>query len=643
MNCAKCPPCLEGKKYGNGKQICIWKTCPTQERVKIELKRLQEKRLNSLKTQETTLTGPCSNSEVVEVPFTVNEAVQSNLSEKISEKSSAAKATELKRLEKQKDSNSLKTQESSTTGSSEVIEVPFALNEEVQSNLPEIITEKSSDAIATELKMLENKKDSNSLKNHESASTESSEVIEVPFAPNIGVQSNSPEKTTEKSSDSKVTEFKCSKCYMSFPSEQFLSLHKCRAEEKKPKFECSFCNEKFFFKFEVSKHCLLIHNKDLKSKKMNDEIDKKLSFELEFPSENDTNSESEGDDFTEQNRDKATFECPVCNKKYLSQFKVKKHFLLIHNDEEFNKLIKIDVKNKKKVNVQEKTTSKNDNSDLTSDGFTESQTDISTESNKVVSDTIEYLLEVLFERINLIGEKDGPLNTAQTREEIKDSNEIEIFQTPKSKEQNLVEGIILGADKINEEVVEKSTPISMKKNIVTLSPYEVALQSNSLIVKHRNLINQDNTVAKCGKCERCIRINCNQCFPCLDEIKSGVRKQTCLLKTCPIQEALKAELKSLKSTSKLDSLSNITQTQGQIRDSNEIKILQNTKKKGQNLVEDTIVTAAEILTSLKRHKESNLSKTKQKKLNENISFSEVEEVSALPDLISQSGIGKSNK
>ena len=110
---------------------------------------------------------------------------------------------------------------------------------------------------------------------------------------------------------------------------------------------------------------------------------------------------------------------------------------------------------------------------------------------------------------------------------------------------------------------------------------------------------------------------------------------------------MKAELKSLKSTSKIagekDSSSNITQTQGPIRDLNEIEILENPKRKGENLVEDTIVTAAEILTSLKRHKEPNLPKTKQKRLNEPISYTEIEQVSTAPDLISQSEIGKSNK
>ena len=61
------------------------------------------------------------------------------------------------------------------------------------------------------------------------------------------------------------------------------------------------------------------------------------------------------------------------------------------------------------------------------------------------------------------------------------------------------------------------------------------------------------------------------------------------------------------------------------------------------MVENTIVTAAEILTSLKRHKESNLPETKQMRLNEPISYTEIEQVSTAPDLISQSGIGKSNK
>ena len=62
-------------------------------------------------------------------------------------------------------------------------------------------------------------------------------------------------------------------------------------------------------------------------------------------------------------------------------------------------------------------------------------------------------------------------------------------------------------------------------------------------------IDKNGRVLACRTCERCMRDDCGQCTACRDKKKfggKGTTKKKCSKRFCPLQEALRAKLKSSK-------------------------------------------------------------------------------------------------
>ena len=62
-------------------------------------------------------------------------------------------------------------------------------------------------------------------------------------------------------------------------------------------------------------------------------------------------------------------------------------------------------------------------------------------------------------------------------------------------------------------------------------------------------VDKNGRVLPCGTCESCMKNDCGQCTACKDKKKfggKGTTKKKCSSRFCPLQEALRAKLKSSK-------------------------------------------------------------------------------------------------